>query len=191
MRLSSASLPVSTLSDYAETVLQQRVSTITGVAQIQFWGQQRYAVRVQVDPGRLVTRNISLDEVERAIRAGNSNLPTGSLSGPAKETAIKTTGSLNGAHAYNDIVVAYRNGAPVRIKDIGTAVDFVEQDKTSTWFGKEQGMMMAVYRQPGSNIVDIVDEINKSLPQLRAQISERHHARCRLRPLARDPCLDQ
>ncbi|MEZ5730585.1 MAG: efflux RND transporter permease subunit, partial [Burkholderiaceae bacterium] len=170
LRISSATLPVATLSDYAETVLQQRVSTISGVAQIQFWGQQRYAVRVQVDPGRLVTRNISMDEVERAIRAGNTNLPTGSLSGPAKETAIKTTGSLYGAPAYNDIVVAYRNGAPVRVKDVGQAIDSVEQDKSSTWFGNEQGLLMAVYRQPGSNTVEIVDQINKALPQLRAQI---------------------
>ena len=170
MRISSATLPVSTVSDYAETVLQQRISTINGVAQIQFWGQQRYAVRVQVDPGRLVTRNISLDEVERAIRSGNSNLPTGSLSGPSKETSIKTTGTLSNAAGYNDIVVAYRNGAPVRVKDVGAAVDSVEQDKSSTWFGDEQGMMLVVYRQPGSNAVQIVDEINKALPQLRAQI---------------------
>jgi HAE1 family hydrophobic/amphiphilic exporter-1 len=170
MRLSSATLPISTLSDYAETVLQQRVSTITGVAQVLFWGQQKYAVRVQIDPGKLVTRNISMEDVEKAVKAGNTNLPTGSLSGPHKETSIKTSGSLNGAAAYNDIIVTYRNAAPVRIKDIGRAVDGVEQDKVSTWFGNEQGMLMAVYRQPGSNTVDIVNEINKVLPQLRLQI---------------------
>jgi HAE1 family hydrophobic/amphiphilic exporter-1 len=170
MRLSSATLPISTLSDYAETVLQQRVSTISGVAQVLFWGQQRYAVRVQIDPSKLVTRNISLEDVEKAIKAGNTNLPTGSLSGPHKETAIKTSGNLNGAAGYNEIIVAYRSSAPVRIKDLGRAIDSVEQDKVSTWFGNEQGMLMAVYRQPGSNTVEIVNEINKVLPQLRLQI---------------------
>ncbi|MDX2159223.1 MAG: efflux RND transporter permease subunit [Hyphomicrobiaceae bacterium] len=170
LRLSSATLPVSTLSDYAETVLQQQVSTIKGVAQVQFWGQQKYAVRVQIDPRKLVTKNVAFDDIERAIRGGNSNLPTGSLSGPNKEFSIKTTGNLGSAQGYNDVVVSYRNGAPVRIRDIGRAIDSVEQDKVSTWFGNEQGMLMAVYRQPGSNTVEIVDGIAGVLPQLRLQI---------------------
>lgn len=170
LRLSSASLPISTLNDYAETVLQQRMSTVNGVAQIQFWGQQKYAVRVQIDPARLVTRNISLDDVERAIKANNTNLPTGSLSGPDKEISIKTSGKLGNAREYDDIVVAHHNGAPVRIADVGRAIDGVEQDKVSTWFGNEQGMLMAIYRQPGSNTVEIVDEINRILPQIRQQL---------------------
>src|SRR6185503_1933576 len=124
----------------------------------------------QIDPGKLVTRNISLDDVEKAVKAGNTNLPTGSLSGPHKETSIKTSGTLNGAAGYNDVIVTYRNAAPVRIRDLGRAIDGVEQDKLSTWFGNEQGMLMAVYRQPGSNTVEIVNEITKVLPQLRLQI---------------------
>ncbi|MEZ5816182.1 MAG: efflux RND transporter permease subunit [Hyphomicrobiaceae bacterium] len=170
VRLSSATLPMATLSDYAETLLQQQVSTISGVAQVQFWGQQKYAVRVQIDPRRVVTRNIGFDDIERAIRGGNTNLPTGSLSGPSKEMSIKTTGNLSSAQGYNDIVVAWRNGAPVRVKDLGRAIDDVEQNKVSTWFGNEQGMMMAVYRQPGSNTVETVDAINRVLPQLRQQL---------------------
>ncbi len=170
VRLSSATLPMATLSDYAETILQQQVSTIPGVAQVQFWGQQKYAVRVQIDPRLVVTRNVGFDDIERSIRGGNTNLPTGSLSGPSKEMSIKTTGNLASAQGYNDIVVAWRNGAPVRIKDVGRAVDDVEQNKVSTWFGNEQGMMMAVYRQPGSNTVQTVDAINKVLPQLRQQL---------------------
>jgi HAE1 family hydrophobic/amphiphilic exporter-1 len=170
LRLSSATLPIATLSDYAETVLQQRVSTLRGVAQVQFWGQQKYAVRVQIDPRKLVTKNVSFEDIDRAIKGGNSNLPTGSLSGPDKEMPIKTTGNLGSAAGYNNLVVAYRNGAPVRIKDIGRAIDGVEQDKVSTWFGNEQGMLMAVFRQPGSNTVEIVDEIERVLPQLRLQI---------------------
>jgi HAE1 family hydrophobic/amphiphilic exporter-1 len=170
LRLSSATLPISTLSDYAETVLQQQISTIQGVAQVQFWGQQRYAVRVQIDPRKLVTKNVGFEDIEKAIKGGNTNLPTGSLNGPSKEIAIKTTGSLSSAQGYNDIVVAWRSGAPVRIRDVGRALDDVEQNKVSTWFDNEQGMMMAVFRQPGSNTVAIVDEINRALPQLRTQI---------------------
>ncbi len=170
VRLSSATLPMAALSNYAETVLQQQVSTIRGVAQVQFWGQQKYAVRVQIDPRRLVTKNVGFEDIDRAIKGGNTNLPTGSLSGPAKEITIKTTGNLASAQGYNDIVVAWRNGAPVRITDVGRAIDGVEQDKVSTWFGNEQGMMMAVYRQPGSNTVETVDAINRVLPQLRQQI---------------------
>lgn len=170
VRLSSPSLPVSTINDYAETVLQQQISTIDGVAQVQFWGRQRYAVRIQVDPGKMVTRNLSLQQVERAVQAGNTYLPTGVITGASQEAAIKTTGSLNNAAAYNDLVVAYRNGAPVRIKDIGVAMDDVDNRQSSTFFGNEQGMMMAVYRQPGSNTVDIVDKISKALPKLREQI---------------------
>jgi HAE1 family hydrophobic/amphiphilic exporter-1 len=170
LRLTSATLPVSTLNDYAETVLQQQVSTISGVAQVQFWGQQRYAVRVQIDPRKLVTKNVGFEDIEKAIKGGNTNLPTGSLNGPSKEVTIKTTGTLASAQGYNDIVVAWRSGAPVRIRDVGRALDDVEQNKVSTWFGNEQGMMMTVYRQPGSNTVAIVDAIERALPQLRTQI---------------------
>jgi HAE1 family hydrophobic/amphiphilic exporter-1 len=170
LRLSSGSLPVSTVNDYAETVLQQQVSTIDGVAQVQFWGRQRFAVRIQVNPGALVTRELSLTEVEEAVKAGNTNLPTGTIAGDAQEASIKTTGQLSRAADYNNLVVAYRNGAPVRIKDVGRAIDDVDNRRTSTFFGNEQGMLMAVYRQPGSNTVKIVDQITKALPQLREQI---------------------
>jgi len=170
LRLSSPSLPVSTINNYAETVLQQEVSTIDGVAQVQFWGRQRYAVRIQVNPGALAMRDLSLLDVERAVKAGNSNRPTGTISGANQEAAIKTTAALHGAAAYDRLVVAYRNGAPVRIRDIGRAIDDVDVRESSSYFGNEQGMMMAVYRQPGSNTVEIVDKIKKALPRLRAQI---------------------
>ena len=170
LRLSSPSLPVSTINNYAETVLQQEVSTIDGVAQVQFWGRQRYAVRIQVDPGALAMRKLSLLEVERAVKAGNSNLATGTLKDANQEAAIKTTAALHGAAAYDRLIVAYRNGAPVRIRDIGRAIDDVDVRESSSFFGNEQGMMMAVYRQPGSNTVKIVDEIKKALPRLRLQI---------------------
>ena len=170
LRLSSPSLPVSIINNYAETVLQQEVSTIGGVAQVQFWGRQRYAVRIQVNPGALAMRRLSMVDVERAVKAGNSNLPTGTISGANQEASIKTTAALYGAAAYDRLVVAYRNGAPVRIRDIGRAIDDVDVRESSSFFGNEQGMMMAVYRQPGSNTVEIVDRIKKALPRLRLQI---------------------
>ncbi|MCB1510079.1 MAG: efflux RND transporter permease subunit [Hyphomicrobiaceae bacterium] len=170
MRVSSATLPISTLNDYAETVLQQKMSTIDGVAQIQFWGAQKYAVRVQIDPGKLVTKNVGFGDIERAIKEANSNQPTGSISGPNKEITIRTSGNLNGAAAYNNIVIAQNENGRVRIRDVGRAVDGVEQEKVSTWFGNEQGMLMAIYRQPGSNTVKIVEQIERALPQLRLQI---------------------
>jgi HAE1 family hydrophobic/amphiphilic exporter-1 len=156
----------------AELCIRRPVMTTLLMAAVvlQFWGQQKYAVRVQIDPRRLVTRNIGFDDLEKAIKGGNTNLPTGSLSGPSKEVTIKTTGNLASAQGYNDIVIAWRNGAPVRIKDVGQAIDGVEQDKVSTWFGNEQGMMVAVFRQPGSNTVETVDAINRVLPQLRQQL---------------------
>ena len=170
VRLSSSSLPVSVIDDYAETVLQQQVSTIDGVAQVQFWGAQKYAVRIQVDPGAMVTRDLSINQIEAAVKAGNTNLPTGTISGAHQEASIKTTGGLKTAAGYNNLVVAYRNGAPVRIRDVGRAIDDVENRKSSTYFGNAQGMLMAVYRQPNSNTVKIVDAIKQAMPRLREQI---------------------
>jgi HAE1 family hydrophobic/amphiphilic exporter-1 len=170
--MSSDTLPVSTVDEFAETMLAQRLSMIDGVAQIQIWGQQKYAVRIQVDPDALATRNIAIAEVEKAIRGGNSNQPTGSLNGPDRVISLKTTGKMSDAAAYDNLIVAYRNGAPVRIKEIGAAIDSVESTRLATHFGDKQGIMLAVYRQPGSNTVEIVDKINKMLPTFREQLPE-------------------
>ena len=170
MGLSSATQPITVVDDYAETLISQRLSTINGVAQVLIWGQQKYAVRIQVDPGALATRGIGLDEVEAAVRAANTNQPTGSFSGPHQTTAIKTTGQLRNAAGFNSLIVAYRNGAPVRLSEIGKAIDNVEFNKVSTWYGDRQGVLLAVYRQPGSNTVEIVEEIEKLLPTLRQQL---------------------
>ena len=124
--LSSDTLPISMVNDYADTMLAQRLSTINGVAQVQIWGQQKFAVRAQVDPDALATRGIAIGEVERAIRGGNSYQPTGTLNGPDRAISVKTTGQMSDAAAYNNLIVAYRNGAPVRLSEVGTAVDSVE-----------------------------------------------------------------
>ncbi|MGE0653518.1 MAG: efflux RND transporter permease subunit, partial [Alphaproteobacteria bacterium] len=168
--LSSRTQPITVVDDYAETLISQRLSTIIGVAQVLIWGQQKYAVRIQVDPSALATRGIGLDEVERAVRAANTNQPTGSFSGPHQATAIKTTGQLRNAEGFNSLIVAYRNGAPVRLSEVGRAIDNVEFNKVSTWYGERQGLLLAVYRQPGSNTVRIVEDIEKLLPSLRQQL---------------------
>ena len=170
MGLTSATLPLSTVNEYAETMLAQRISTIDGVAQVHIWGQQKYAVRVQVNPDALATRGIGLDEVAVAVRAGNSYLPTGALSGPQRALSVQTTGRLNKAADYNRLIVAYRNGAPVRLNEVGRAIDSVEFNKVATYFDGAQGIMLAVQRQPGSNTVKVVDAINELLPKVRQQL---------------------
>ncbi|MAN79193.1 MAG: acriflavine resistance protein B, partial [Magnetovibrio sp.] len=170
--LSSDTLPISMVNEFAETMLAQQLSTINGVAQVQIWGQQKFAVRAQVDPDALATRGIAIGEVEQAIRGGNSYQPTGTLNGPDRAIAVKTTGQMSNAAAYNKLIVAYRNGAPVRLSEIGTAIDGVEATRVATYFGERQGIMLAVYRQPGSNTVQIVKQINDILPVFRQQLPE-------------------
>ena len=170
LALKSLAMPVSGVNDYAENVIAPRLSTIDGVAQLAIWGQQKYAVRVRIDPDKLVTRGIGFDEVEKAIVSSNSFKPTGSLSGTDQSVSIRTNGQLKSADAYNQQIIRNINGSPVRIRDIGRAIDSVEDNKSSTWFGDTQGLMMVIYRQPGSNTVEIVNRINEALPQLQAQL---------------------
>jgi HAE1 family hydrophobic/amphiphilic exporter-1 len=168
----SPTLPVSTVDEYAETLIAQRLSMISGVAQVSIWGQQKYAVRVRVDPDALATRGIGIEEVANAVRSGNPNQPTGSLSGQHQLRTLKTTGKLSTAEQYNNQIVAYRNGAPVRLREVGRAINSVENDKSAIWFGNTQGIMLAVSRQPGSNTIQIVEQINALLPTIRAQLPE-------------------
>ncbi|HEX9701664.1 MAG TPA: efflux RND transporter permease subunit, partial [Rhodospirillales bacterium] len=170
MGLTSPTLPISTVDEYAETMIAQRISTINGVAQVQIWGQQKYAVRVQANPDALATRGIGMDELANAVRAGNSYLPTGALSGPQRMLSVQTTGRLNRAADYNQLIVAYRNGAPVRLNEVGRAVDSVEFNKVASYFDNVQGIMLSVYRQPGSNTIQVVDAINELLPKIRQQL---------------------
>ncbi|MDA0997333.1 MAG: efflux RND transporter permease subunit [Proteobacteria bacterium] len=170
--LSSDTLAASAVNEFGETMLAQRLSTIQGVAQIQIWGQQKYAVRIQLDPDALATKNIAIEEVEKAVKGGNSYQPTGALNGRDQTIAVKTTAQLSDAAAYNKLIVAYRNGAPVRLREVGAAIDGVEATRVATYFGDRQGIMLAIYRQPGSNTVKIVEDINRVLPTFRAQLPE-------------------
>jgi hydrophobic/amphiphilic exporter-1 (mainly G- bacteria), HAE1 family len=168
--LTSPTMPLSTVDEYAETLIAQSISTVNGVAQVQVWGGQKYAVRVQVDPQALATRQIGIDEVEQALEQGNVSLPTGTLWGPHQAVNVEATGQLFRAPDYAPLIVAYRNGSPVRMSDVGQVIDGVENDKTAAWYNGVRGIQLAVYRQPGTNAVEVVDNVKGMLPGLKAQL---------------------
>jgi len=168
--LSSKILPMSEVNRYAETILSRRISTIDGVAQVNVYGSQKYAVRIQVDPDALAARGLGIDEVTAAAQATNVNNPTGSLSGPTRNTVIRAEGQLVDAEAFRRQVVAWRNGAPVRFDDIGDVVDSVENDQAASWSGKDRAVILGIQRQPGANTIAVVDAINKVLPDFEKQL---------------------
>lgn len=170
LALSSATLPLSVVDDYAETFMAQRISMISGVAQVQVYGGQKYAVRVQLDPRALASREIGIDEVAAAVQRGNVNLPTGVLWGTHQAVTVQASGQLNDAAAYRPLVVTYRNGSPVRLEELGRVIDSVENDKVAAWFNNDRAIMLAVQRQPGTNTVEVVNNIRALLPTFRAQI---------------------
>jgi len=170
--LSSDTLPLWTVNEYAEGVLAQRISTINGVAQVQVFGQQKYAVRVQVDPSALAYRGIGINEVEQAIAQANVNLPTGTLSGKDRDYAVQATGQLFDAAAFRPVVVAYRNGSPVRLQELGRVIDSTQNDKVAAWFNGKRSIILAVQRQPGVNTIETVDRIKALLPAFRSQVPQ-------------------
>ena len=168
--LSSPTLPLSQVDNYAETYLAQKLSTITGVAQVQVYGSQKYAARIQLDPQKLASQQIGLDQVQTAIQQGNVNLPTGSLSGNYKNFAVQANGQLANAAAYGSLIVAYRNGAPIYLNQLGRVVDSVQNNKVASWYNNDRAIILSIQRQPGTNTVQVVDTIEKQLPKLRDQI---------------------
>jgi HAE1 family hydrophobic/amphiphilic exporter-1 len=170
LALSSPTLPFYTVDEYAQTNLAQRISTISGVAQVFVFGSQKYAVRVQVDPRALAARGIGIDEVEQAIARGNVNKPTGTLYGAHQTFNVQATGQLTDAAAYRPLVVAYRNGAPVRLEELGKVIDGVQTDKVASWFNDDRAVVLAIQRQPGTNTVEVVDAIRALLPSFRQQL---------------------
>ena len=168
--LSSPTLPLSTVDEYAQSVLAQRISMVSGVAQVDVFGSQKYAVRIQLDPTLLAARQIGIDEVMNAVQRGNVNLPIGTLSGPNQAFTLQANGQLMNAAAYRSLVVTYRNGSPVRLGDLGKVLDSVENNKIAGWFNNNRAIILAVFRQPGANVVEVVDAIKKLLPGLHAQI---------------------
>jgi len=170
LALSSPTLPISTVYEYADTFIAQRISMISGVAQVQVFGSQKFAVRAQLDPRALANRKIGIDEVGNALALGNVNLPTGTLEGQKQAFTIQATGQLYNAAAYRPLIVAYRNGSPVRLEELGRVIDSVENDKTANWYNNERSVVLAIQRQPGTNTVEVVDSIKELLPIFRIQI---------------------
>ncbi|MCC6928115.1 MAG: efflux RND transporter permease subunit [Gemmatimonadaceae bacterium] len=170
LNLRSKSLPLSALDEYGQTVLGQRISTISGVAQVIIYGTQKYAARIQVDPRALASRGIGIDEVASAVSQGNVNLPTGVLWGPNRAYTVKADGQLENAAQFGDLVVAYRNGNPVRLRDVGRVKDDVQNNRVAAWFNDTRSVTLAVQKQPGTNTVAVAEKVNDLLPTLRAQM---------------------
>jgi HAE1 family hydrophobic/amphiphilic exporter-1 len=170
LALMSDNFPISAVDEAAQTVIAQRLSTISGVAQVQVYGSQKYAVRLRVDPSALAARSIGIDEFEQVATQHNVNLPTGTLNGPTRSISIESTGQLSNAAGFRELIVAYRNGAPIRVKDVALAIDSVQDDKQAAWFNERRGIMISVLRQPGTNTIEVVDAVKKLLPVFREQI---------------------
>ena len=170
LSMGSDTLPLYVVDQYAETMMAQRISMVSGVAQVQVYGSQKYAVRIQLDPQALATRQIGIDDVQRAVQGANVNLPVGTLYGEHRAFTLQANGQLTHASAYRPLIVAYRNGAPVRLEDLGKVFDSVQNDKVSSWFDNTQSVVLAVQRQPGTNTIEVVDAVKKLMPQFRAVI---------------------
>jgi hydrophobic/amphiphilic exporter-1 (mainly G- bacteria), HAE1 family len=170
LTLSSNTLPLSRIDRYAQNTIAQRLSMVSGVAQVNVFGSQKYAVRVDVDPTQLAARQIGIDQVAQAIAASNVNRPTGTLFGPDRNFVIETSGQLLEAESYKPIVVAYRNGSPVRLDEVAHVYDGVENERGASWYNGTRTIYLAIQRQPGTNTVEVVDRIKALLPSLQAQL---------------------
>lgn len=168
--LTSSVLPLSEVDKYGETILAQRLSMVNGVAQVQVYGSQKYAVRIYLDPQSLSAKGLGIDQVADAVSKGNSNLPTGNLYGDRQNYTIEANGQLQNAEAYSSLVVAYRNNAPIHLGELGRVFDSVENDKIASWFNGTRAVVLAIQRQPGSNTVEVVNAIKKILPSFKQQI---------------------
>jgi len=172
--VTSPTLPLSTLNEYADTMMGQRISMVSGVAQVMIYGSQVYAVRVQLDPDALAARKIGLDQVGAAITSGNVNLPTGVMWGPNQAFTVQANGQLFNAAAFRELIVTYRNGSPIRLKEVGRVIDSVQNDKMAAWYyskGQTQrGLMLAIQRQPGTNTVQVASAVKALLPVFRRQL---------------------
>src|SRR5450432_92871 len=155
LAIDSDTLPLYTVNEYADTLLAQRISMVSGVARVSVFGEQKYAVRVQVDPDQLAAHGIGINEVQTAIASSNTNLPTGRLDGDKQAYTIESTGGLDRASQYRPIIVAYRNGVPVRLEQLGSVLDSVENDKVIALMNGHPSVILAINRQPGTNTVDM------------------------------------
>ena len=179
LALMSNTAPLSVLDDYAETVIAPRISMVSGVGQVQVWGQSKFAVRVQVDPDKLLAQQIGIDEVDQALQNWNVSTPTGQLFGPHQTYNIKAAGQLNNAEQFKQVIVAYRDGRPLRLEQVATVIDSVEDNLNATWFytreGGQRAINLALKRQPGANTIEVTDTVRKLLPTLESQLPPSVH----------------
>jgi len=172
--VTSQTLPLYQIDEYAETLMSQQISMLKDVAQVQVFGAQKYAARVQINPLAMAARQIGMDEVVAAVQKGNVNLPLGNFNGPHQAFTIEDNGQLLNAAAYRPLIVAYRDGSAVRLADIGTVIDSVENDKVASWYNtaksSSRAVILAILRQPGTNAVEVATRIKNLLPKLRAQM---------------------
>jgi len=172
--LTSPTLPLYTLDQYGETLLAQRISMVSGVAQVLVFGAQKYAVRIKLDPKALASRGIGIDEVAEAVRSANVNLPTGTLQDSHQRYTVQASGQLVDASRYEPMIVTYRDGRPVRLEEIGRVINSVEDDKTASWYAdaakRQRSIVLAIQRQPGTNTVKVAQSVKALLPKLEAQL---------------------
>ncbi|MBC7951413.1 MAG: efflux RND transporter permease subunit [Rhodospirillaceae bacterium] len=170
MALSSATIPLSTLDQYAQTILTPKISRLTGVAQVLVYGSQKFAVRIRLDPDALSSRGLAVSDVSAAITAANTNSPLGVLNGPKQQITLQANPQLPNAAAFAELVVAWKDGAPVRLKDVANVADSVENDRTASWFNGTRAIVVAVQRQPDANTVEVVDSVRALLPSVQASL---------------------
>ena len=179
LTLTSKEVPLWTLDEFAETRIAQRISQVTGVAQVQVLGAQKYAVHVQLDPHLLASHKIGINEVESALKVWNVNLPTGQITGPQRSFTLQTSGQLTTADQYRSLVVAYRNATPVRLQELGELKDSVEDDKTASWFytpnDQQRAIVLAIQRQPGTNTIAVTDNVKNLLPIFQQELPPSVH----------------
>jgi len=170
LSLSSPTMRLSDVNEFAENFMAQRISMVNGVAQVMVYGSQKYAVRIQLSPEKLSSMELGVDEVAEAVRKGNVNLPVGTVAGPVREYIVRSSGKLMNAEDYKPLVVAWRKGAPVRLSDVADVFDSVEQTRRRNWYNGQPGMVLAIQRQPGTNTVEVVEAVRALLPTFQAQL---------------------
>lgn len=177
--LTSDALPLWVLDEYAETRVAQRISMVTGVAQVQVLGAQKYAVHVQMDPYKLASRQVGINEIETALSSWNVNLPTGTINGPQRAFTLQASGQLATADAYKPLVVSYRNNSPIRLEELGEMHDGVEDERTASWHMNKRGIQravtLAIQRQPGTNTIEVTDGVKKLIPVFQAELPPSVH----------------
>ena len=170
LAVSSDTLPITEVDDYADVVLAQQISQISGIAQVFIGGEQKPAVRVQVDPFRLAQLGMGLEEVRSVLINATVNSPKGVFNGPHQSFTIYDNDQLLKASSYRDVIIAYHNDSPVRVRDVGTAIDAPENTQIGAWYGGKPSIQLFIFKQPGVNVLDAVERVKAKLPQLRAAI---------------------